>query len=696
MQRNKILFVFVVILGTVAAQAATVTFTTTAPTPGKYDVSSLVGVTQDRNNVGTSAADGPANDATTYVAFDRPAQGQTFCMNAGQGGGFKLTGVWVRHVGYTTANTVATYWRMPVASTLRIRITKPSAGGTTNFQLTTETYTITGSEPGVLSAAGANSLPGTGTWVHFVLAKPITLVSSYGSSAYGFDISSSANHFFETHGIKDTATGGNPYTSGTAYTSGTGGIPGNAYATAPGDRVFVVELTPAAANPNPIDNGTAGTATAQLSWTKPDPNLPSGTITSDVYLGTTEPNMAAVNYGLTTLVAKGVTGNSVTIPAGTLVNGTKYYWIVDSHDSSRTPGLLQGVTWTFTATLAPGIITQPDNVYSYSGNTAVFPVEFATDTVITSGWPKWFKVGTPDVQMDVPDDPDVTITTVNTSGNKYVCTMSIANLSTTDAGSYYCEIKNAYGTIKSNTVILTVIQKQLLGHWPLDTDASDTSGSGMNGTLNGSPVFAPGKVIQAMTFDGVDDSVTLPSGFSDLTSGITFTVWAKPTAAGSYAKFFDFGTGTADFNFGRVGTSTSIVLFSSVTQVPADNAITLNEWQMFAVTMDHEGNVVIYRNAIPLISGSLMLPNVAARTPNYLGRSNGTADALFAGLMDDIQLTNYPKTATEILDMYVAVEGSVCIDRPQYDLTGDCRVKMDDFALLAGAWLECGIYPTCP
>ena len=28
-----------------------------------------------------------------------------------------------------------------------------------------------------------------------------------------------------------------------------------------------------------------------------------------------------------------------------------------------------------------------------------------------------------------------------------------------------------------------------------------------------------------------------------------------------------------------------------------------------------------------------------------------------------------------------------------FDVTGDCRVRLDDFAMFAGTWLNCGLYP---
>jgi len=45
--------------------------------PAAEDISSLAGAVTTWINVGTATADGGGNDANTYVAYDRPAQGQT-------------------------------------------------------------------------------------------------------------------------------------------------------------------------------------------------------------------------------------------------------------------------------------------------------------------------------------------------------------------------------------------------------------------------------------------------------------------------------------------------------------------------------------------------------------------------------------------------------------------------------------------
>src|SRR2546425_2992902 len=65
------------------------------------------------------------------------------------------------------------------------------------------------------------------------------------------------------------------------------------------------------------------------------------------------------------------------------------------------------------------------------------------------------------------------------------------------------------------------------------TTATDSSSSARNGTITGA-VRVPGKIGSALSFDGVDDWVTVIDGVTgsplDLTTGMTIEAWVNPTA----------------------------------------------------------------------------------------------------------------------------------------------------------------------
>lgn len=242
----KVLAVFVFAFGVVfSGSAAVMSFSPNPPAAGPFDISNLTGANTDRDNVGTAAADGNTNDATTYVAFDRPAQGQTF-RTGSLYPVYELSAITVRHVGYSGNNPGGqsadnTWYFMPAGGRFTLRITQPSLSGSEGFVLSSETYVLTGLEENLFASAGVVNTPdGTGTWITFTLDSPVLLEAD---TLYGFDISSNQAAFFESWGIKDAAEGGNPYLEGTAYISGSAGVPNNTLQAAPGDRVFIVHLT---------------------------------------------------------------------------------------------------------------------------------------------------------------------------------------------------------------------------------------------------------------------------------------------------------------------------------------------------------------------------------------------------------------------------------------------------------------------
>ena len=245
MMKRKFIVLVAVALMSGAVQAATLEMTPTAPVPGDLDIASFVGSTSDVDNVGTGEDPPYGNDATTYVAMDRGAQGQLFFTGADEAG-YALTGVWVQHVLYTPEEGMLTWYRMDPGGLLQIRVTDPTAAETDAFVLASEIYEVTGEEENALPAGEhVNNETGTGTWFHVTLDTPVALAPNM---LYGFDLASlsgaAGTFFFETAGIRDGAEGGDPYPLGMAYVSGAGGVTDNTMTPAPGDHVFVVELIP--------------------------------------------------------------------------------------------------------------------------------------------------------------------------------------------------------------------------------------------------------------------------------------------------------------------------------------------------------------------------------------------------------------------------------------------------------------------
>ena len=94
------------------------------------------------------------------------------------------------------------------------------------------------------------------------------------------------------------------------------------------------------------------------------------------------------------------------------------------------------------------------------------------------------------------------------------------------------------GSPRTIPVTLTVTQpppapSSLVGAWSFDEPsgltAQDTSGRGNAGTISGATRSAAGRYGGALSFDGVNDWVTVADAASlDLTTGMTVEAWVRP------------------------------------------------------------------------------------------------------------------------------------------------------------------------
>lgn len=443
----------------------------------------------------------------------------------------------------------------------------------------------------------------------------------------------------------------------------------------------------AALDPAPAD----GASVNRNLLTKLDWKLIPGIARCDVYFGP-DPNLLSplvqkvtLDPAAESLNIDAIPGYSVPLPDG------KYYWRIDGYDGAAEPNVFEGIWWSFTATSAPvptGIT--PALQAKFAGEDAeAITVSFASSAALTYTWYR---------SADNANDTDADDVAVGGNSD----TLVLTDLTQADDGWYYCKAVSAGGEARS--AVSRLLMKRLLAHWAMNGDVADSAGDA-DGTLMGEPVFVAGvneTTGQALQFDGVDDYVDLPDGFAEFPAGLTISVWANPSAAGSWARFIDLGNGASSDNIYLSRSSNTAALAFNVytgstgAAVTAANALVLNEWQMLVATLDEAGNVVLYRNGRPVQTGTLPLPRTVVRTSNFIGDSNWADDAFYAGLIDDLQIYNYAISEDEVADLYAAVAGNYCRYVPEMDLNGDCRVNLGDLAVLAADWLECGFYPECP
>ncbi|HEU0025243.1 MAG TPA: LamG-like jellyroll fold domain-containing protein, partial [Thermoleophilaceae bacterium] len=206
-----------------------------------------------------------------------------------------------------------------------------------------------------------------------------------------------------------------------------------------------------------------------------------------------------------------------------------------------------------------------------------------------------------------------------------------------------------------------------VGAWGFDetsgTSVSDASGHGNNGTISGAVRTTAGKAGSALTFDGVNDWVTVADAASlDLTNRATLEAWVYPTALGGAWRTALLKERTGHLAYALYANNdiarpsghlfTSADLYASgATQLP------LNTWSHLAMTWDG-ATQRLWLNGTQVASRAVTgtLPNGAG--PLRFGGNSVWAE-WFAGRLDEIRVYNRALTQAELqTDMTTPVSGT--------------------------------------
>ncbi|RKQ94073.1 all-beta uncharacterized protein [Solirubrobacter pauli] len=378
-----------------------------------------------------------------------------------------------------------------------------------------------------------------------------------------------------------------------------------------------------------VANGGGGTLTwtaeTNASWLSAAPASGSGggTITVTPSIAGLDPGTYS---GTVTVSAAGATGSPASIP----------------------------VTLTITAPPPPALAVTPTTLAFAATLGQANP---AAKTLAVSN------SGSGSLAVTVADDA-AWLTATPASGSAPLTVTVTPSITGLAAGTYAANVtvtattSGATGSPKTIPVTLTVAAapSNLVGAWGFDetsgTSATDASGRGNTGTVDGATRSTAGRFGGALSFDGVNDRVNVPdANVLDLTTGMTLEAWVRPTTIGGAWRTVLIKEQPSDLIYALYADDTSSrpaahVFTSADRGIAGPGTMPTNVWTHLAATYDGSA-LRVFVNGVQAASSSI---SGSIRTSTGVLRIGGNAvwGEWFSGLIDEVRIYNRALTATEL------------------------------------------------
>ena len=140
----------------------------------------------------------------------------------------------------------------------------------------------------------------------------------------------------------------------------------------------------------------------------------------------------------------------------------------------------------------------------------------------------------------------------------------------------------------------------LTGYWKFDGNLNDSAGTAKGTFTGGQASYVPGKIGQAISFDGVDDFVSIPSTTNP--SIYTIAVWVKPasTAPASIVVRTDASGPTTDWShqlrINASGTFHHYLWVGAERNIAGTTKIVADTWYHVAIVAQNNGPMRLYVN----------------------------------------------------------------------------------------------------
>jgi hypothetical protein len=285
----------------------------------------------------------------------------------------------------------------------------------------------------------------------------------------------------------------------------------------------------------------------------------------------------------------------------------------------------------------------------------------------------------------------------------------IANLSLAPgANIIIVTITDSNGGISTDTITVNYVPtfpgNTLAGAWGFEagsgTSAIDSSGNGNDATFVGTPTWVTSASGNAISFDGIDQSLTVPDPANnslDFTQSFTISSWVNPSAihtdyravmakanstiggGPSYALYASVDSATCPvIGSGAVAGLIHVNGTSGPTYVVCGAPLATGIWTHLAVTYDGS-NLRLYRNGV--LTATTPVPSVTAPpTVSIMEPSTGALQIgasefgeQFAGALDEPRAYNY---ALPITAGSNTVPGAACVRNQTPSVVGDMNCSV--------------------
>ncbi len=218
----------------------------------------------------------------------------------------------------------------------------------------------------------------------------------------------------------------------------------------------------------------------------------------------------------------------------------------------------------------------------------------------------------------------------------------------------------------------------LKGYWSFNgkdvsgTTAYDRSGAGNTGTLTNGPTVTPGKIGQALSFDGTNDYVSVPTAASLRPSlPLSFSFWVKPTTVSTAQGIFGMREAVQhDGYWSAIGSDGSLAISygdgtacdpaGRRTKVTAASALVANQWQHVVGIIRGATDMTIYINGVDVggtysgTGGTISYVFTSILRLGSHGGSSGCGAAYLNGSLDEVRFFNTALSAAQVQSLYNA------------------------------------------